>query len=185
MTRSSLTAEGTVEQIETRATLIKTYSGERAVVPNSDIYTNAVLVKTAFPIIRSQYDVGIGIGYGDDIAEATDVMIQALKNVAEIDHSKSPEVLVWGLDASWVTLRVRWWTKSPRAEVVNAQSKVIGAIKQALDEAGIDMPYETRVQLFHDQTEAIDGDRTAQREGWPAPKSGSIQPRWKVRQDNK
>ena len=46
------------------------------------------------------------------------------------------------------------------------------AIKEALDEARIDMPYATRVPLLHDQTEAIDGDRSAQREGWPAPDDG-------------
>ena len=51
--------EGTVERIETRATLIKTYDGQRVVIPNSDIYTNAIQVKTAFEKRRSQYDVGI------------------------------------------------------------------------------------------------------------------------------
>jgi hypothetical protein len=30
------------------------------------------------------------------------------------------------------------------------------------------MPYPTQVTLFHDQTEETDGDRSAQREGWPA-----------------
>ena len=34
--------------------------------------------------------------------------------------------------------------------------------------AGIDLPFPTQVVLFHDQTEATDGDRRRQREGWPA-----------------
>ena len=33
--------EGTVERIETRATLIKTYDGRGVVIPNADIYTEA------------------------------------------------------------------------------------------------------------------------------------------------
>ncbi len=33
--------EGTVMRIETRATIIRTYDGQRVVLPNSDIYTNA------------------------------------------------------------------------------------------------------------------------------------------------
>ncbi len=45
---------------------------------------------------------------------------------------------------------------------------MIAAVKKALAEAGIDLPFPTRVVLFHDQTEATDGDRTRQREGWPA-----------------
>jgi small conductance mechanosensitive channel len=53
------------------------------------------------------------------------------------------------------------------------------AVKQALVENGIDLPFETRVVLFHDQTEETDGDRRRQREGWPAgegeaPKSRKI-----------
>ncbi|WP_312745748.1 hypothetical protein [Candidatus Nitrospira neomarina] len=49
-----------------------------------------------------------------------------------------------------------------------------------MDKAGIDMPYETQVQLFHDQTESMDGDRATQRQGWPAPKDGTTQPGWKA-----
>jgi hypothetical protein len=52
---------------------------------------------------------------------------------------------------------------------------VIEAIKRALDEAGIDMPFETIVQLVHDQTEETDGRRGEQREGWP--RGGRARPR--------
>ena len=41
------------------------------------------------------------------------------------------------------------------------------------------MPYETAVHLFHDQTEADEGDRSKQREGWPAATVGSTRPRWR------
>ncbi len=158
--------EGSVEKIETRATIIKTYSGERIVIPNSEIYTNAVKVNTAHDSRRSQYD--IGIGYGDDMEEAVKVLKKALTGIEGLDADKEVEVLPWDLAASWVTLRVRWWTKSQRSAVVKARVKVISAIKSALDKAKIDMPYETQVQLFHDQTETVDGNREAQREGWPA-----------------
>ncbi len=33
---------------------------------------------------------------------------------------------------------------------------------------GIDLPFPTRQVLVHDQTEATDGDRARQREGWSA-----------------
>ena len=47
------------------------------------------------------------------------------------------------------------------------RARIIAAIKRALDAAGIDMPFETVVQLWHDQTEETDGVRGRQREGWP------------------
>ncbi len=157
--------EGTVSKIETRATIIITYAGVKIVVPNSEIYTSALKVNTANELIRSQYDVGIG--YGDSIEDAVKILKDKVTSIEGVDQSKEVQVLPWGLDASWVTLRVRWWTKSDKASVINIQSKVIQTIKQALDGARIDMPYDTYVHLIHDQTEEGDGDRSRQREGWP------------------
>ena len=169
---------GSVERIETRATIIRQYNAKRVVIPNSDIYTNAVKVITANDRIRGQYDVGVG--YGDSIQEAKDVIRAAVQDVEGVDREKGVDVLTWDLAASWVTIRVRWWTKSQRGDVVQIHDRVLQAMKLALDDARIDMPYNTQVHLFHDQTEETDGDRTAQREGWPAPKEGSApQPRWK------
>ncbi len=170
--------EGRVKQIETRATIIKTYDGQKAVIPNSDIYTNAVLVKTAYKKRRSQYD--IGIGYGDDVKEACQIIKETLMEIEGIEADPAPEAFAWDLAASWVTVRARWWSDSRRSDIVDVKSRAIMAIKYALDEAQIDMPYETVVHLFHDQTEERDGTPGKQREGWPAPKDKDIKPRWKT-----
>ena len=158
--------EGTVEHIQARATSIKTYDGRRVVIPNSDLYTQAVTVNTAFATIRSSYDVGIG--YGDDIEAARSVILDALDGLEGLKPQPAPEVIPWDLAGSSVNLRVRWWTDSPRGAVVLAKGRVIAAIRDALTKAQIDMPYPTQVMLFHDQTEEADGDRRRQREGWPA-----------------
>ncbi|SDZ87453.1 mechanosensitive ion channel family protein [Microbulbifer marinus] len=173
--------EGTVKKIENRATLIRTFDGQRVVIPNSDIYTTAVVVKTAHPLRRSEYDVGIG--YGDDIDRACEVLEGAVRKVDGVQNKPPVEALPWELAASWVTIRVRWWTKSRQTDANHIGSAVVRAIKLALDEAHIDMPFETCVQLLHDQTEEDDGDRGRQREGWPAPAEGSTKPRWKARTD--
>lgn len=171
-------SEGTVERIETRATILRTYDGQRVVIPNSDVYTNSVLVRTAYEKRRSEYDVGIG--YGDGIDEACRVIREAVERCEGVASDPGVEALPWDLAASWVTIRARWWTESPRADQVHTRARVIQAIKEALDEARIDMPYETRVQLLHDQTEETDGDRSAQREGWPTTEEGSTRPRWRA-----
>jgi len=44
-------------------------------------------------------------------------------------------------------------------DVLVAQDKVLAETKKRLQAAGIDLPYPTRQVLFHDQTEATDGDR--------------------------
>ncbi len=157
--------EGTVEDIQTRATFIRTYDGRRVVIPNADLFTQSVIVNTAFPTRRSQYDVAIG--YRDDIARARQVILDAITGIDEVLQTPAPDAFVVELAPSSVNIRTRWWTHSQRAEVIKLSARVIEAIKLALDEAGIDMPYPTRQVLFHDQTEEIDGDRARQREGWP------------------
>ena len=158
--------EGTVEHIEARATLIRTYDGQRVVIPNSDIYTGTVTVRTAFPTRRSEYDVGIG--YGDDLDAACRVILDALRGLDGVEPEPAPEAIPWSLEGSWVNIRVRWWSDSRRRSVVLTQGRVIAAVRRALGEAGIDLPFPTRVVLLHDQTEETDGDRKRQREGWPA-----------------
>ena len=161
---------GTVESIETRATFIRTYDGRRVIIPNSQIYSDPVQVITAYNRVRSQYDVGIG--YGDDIAEAKRIALETIKGIDGVMQDPAPDVLTWDLAGSSVNLRVRWWSDPARGNVVGLRDKVLMQVSQALLAAGIDLPFPTQQILFHDQTEATDGDRTAQREGWPAPQDG-------------
>lgn len=163
--------EGEVERIETRATLIRTYDGRRVVIPNADIYTDAVEVNTAFDTRRSQYDVMIGCN--DDWEQAMEIMEKTAAEIDGVLGDPAPEAIPWSMDADGNTIRLRWWTKSPRGEVVKAWGRVIRRVYQELDKAGIDLPYPTRVLLFHDQTDEHDGVRSKQREGWPTKPDGS------------
>ena len=162
---------GTVESIETRATFIRTYDGKRVIIPNSQIYTDPVQVITAYNRVRSQYDVGIG--YGDDIAEAKRIALEAVRGVEGVLHDPAPDVLTWDLAGSSVNLRVRWWSDPDRANVVRLRDAVLMAVSGDLLAAGIDLPFPTQQVLFHDQTETTDGDRARQREGWPPPPGGA------------
>lgn len=159
--------EGTVEEIQTRATFIRTYDGRRVVVPNSELFTSAITVNTAFEQRRVEYDVGIGVS--DDIEQAKQIILSALGELESILAEPAPDVLVIELADFSVKLRVRWWIHPPRrADLLAARDVVLVRIKRALLEHGIDLPFPTTQVLFHDQTEKTDGDRRHQREGWPA-----------------
>ncbi|MCH2488292.1 MAG: mechanosensitive ion channel family protein, partial [Erythrobacter sp.] len=138
----------------------------RIIVPNSKIYTEPVTVITAYQILRSEYDVGIG--YGDDVAEARRLALEAVQGVEGVMSDPAPDVLLWDLAGSSQNLRVRWWTDPTRGNVVKTKDRVLERVAGRLAEAGIDLPFPTNVVLLHDQTEAIDGNRRKQREGWPA-----------------
>ncbi len=170
--------EGTVENIETRATTIRTYDGRRIVIPNAELFTNSVTVNTAFEKRRIEYD--FGIGYGDDIDQAKRLILQTINETEGVLQDPPADVLVMELADFTVNIRGRWWISPPRrADTLDFRDKVLTAVKNKLLANGIDMPFPTQQILFHDQTEETDGNRKRQREGWPAgsgqvPQSRSI-----------
>lgn len=168
--------EGTVENIETRATFIRTYDNRRVVIPNAVLFTSAVTVNTAYEVRRIEYDVGIG--YGDDMERARSVILETLAAVPDVLDDPAPDVLCMELAESALKLRVRWWIRPPaRRDALESRDRVLSAIKRALRDAGVDMPFQTMQVLLHDQTEEVDGDRERQREGWPPGEGPSPRPR--------
>lgn len=159
--------EGTIEEIEARATKMRTYDGRLVVIPNSELYKGSFIVNTAYPTRRLQYDVVIG--NGDDIATAKKVMLDALHGLPDVEQEPAPDVLLIAYADAGVAIRLRWWIKPPRrSDALEIQDQVLEKVKAALTRHGIDLPYPTYQVLFHDQTEDTDGDRRRQREGWPA-----------------
>ncbi len=106
--------EGTVEEIETRATFLRTYDGRRVVIPNSDIYTESVIVNTAFEFRRSEYEIGIGCN--DDWDKARRIMEKACASVPGVIADPPPETIPVLLGDFANVVRLRWWTKSRRAD---------------------------------------------------------------------
>jgi small conductance mechanosensitive channel len=153
---SALGYEGTVEEINVRSTRLKTYDGERAVLPNGDVYTSAVLVRTAYDKRRVRFTVGIG--YPDSIDEARRTIHRVLAKTEGVLDDPGPWVYVTELAASSVNFTVYFWVESQQANVLAVSDRVATGVKLALDRAQIDMPYPHTVVLFHGATGTRDGD---------------------------
>lgn len=141
--------EGTVEKIETRATMIKTYDGRRVVIPNSDIYSDSVVVNTAFKIRRSEYDIGIGCN--DDWEKARRIMETSCAAVPGVEPDPAPETIPVDLGAYANVIRLRWWTRSDRASQLSTFGAVLQAVQTALVKEGVDLPYPTEIHLHQGQ----------------------------------
>lgn len=163
--------EGTVEDIKIRATTIKTYDGRQVVIPNSDLYTSALTVNTAYKQRRLQ--VAVGIGYEDDIEAAKAEILQALDKVESVSKKAQPSVIATGFGDSTIDLMVRWFIEDgTQANKVTSIHQVIVEIKSALDAAGVNIPFPIRtidlsdpsvtsiVNKLHEQ-KAIDFNKAA------------------------
>ena len=130
--------EGTITQIQLRATTMKTYDGRVVYIPNQEVFQASIINNTASPRRRSS--VLVGIDYAEDISDAIAVIIRVLNNVAEVEASPAPDVLVSELATSTVNLEIRFWVDSRRSGFLATTSKVAQEVKEALETAGIDMP---------------------------------------------
>jgi small-conductance mechanosensitive channel len=142
--------EGAVEEITTRSTRVKTYDGERAVLPNGDVYTNAVLVRTAYDHRRVR--LSVGIGYQDSIEHARSVIGEALDKTEGVLNEPEPSIFVEEFAPSSVNLSIFFWTNSRQANVLKVIDAAMTAIKIALDEAEIDIPYPHTVVRMQPST---------------------------------
>jgi small conductance mechanosensitive channel len=144
--------EGTVEEINTRATRLQTYDGELVNVPNGDVYTRAVLVRTAYGTRRLRFTVPIG--YPDSLEKARETIHQVLATTEGVHAEPAPWVHVTELAPSSVNFTVYFWTDARQAHVLQTGNRVATNIKLALDRAGIDMPYPHAVIRLQDETRA-------------------------------
>ena len=130
--------EGTITQIQLRATTMKTYDGRVVYIPNQEVFQASIINNTASPRRRSS--VVVGIDYGEDISKALTVIKGVLPQVEGVETTPDPDVLVMELAASTVNLEVRFWVDSRRAGFLATTSRVAQEVKEALEAADIDMP---------------------------------------------
>jgi small conductance mechanosensitive channel len=137
--------EGTVQAVETRATLVKTFAGKLVIIPNTDIYTTSVTVNTAYDLRR--VEIMVPVGMGTDLGAAIEAFRAAAVSVEHVLEDPPVDVLPWEFSENNVNMRVRWWTKSQRTYEVRTRAAVVAAIKRAAQEAEIDIPADTTISF--------------------------------------
>jgi small conductance mechanosensitive channel len=145
--------EGTVTDIQTRATTIVTYDDRQIIIPNATLFTNAVTINTATKQRRSEQLVGIS--YDSDIDAACTLIENAIGKIEGVLADPAPDVVVDDLAESSVNLKARWWTDARRSNVIGTKSAVIREIKYTLDEHGIDIPFPNRTLHIRDDLEKV------------------------------
>jgi len=134
---------GIVEDISLRVTRVRTFDNELLTVPNSQLTSNVVKNPVAKDQLRLQFL--FGIGYDDDIDQATDIILEEAAEHDGILGDPEPSVRLTELGDSSVGLKSRIWIENPsRADFVKTRGEYVQAVKERFDEEGIDIPYPNR-----------------------------------------
>ena len=137
---------GKVEHITLRETHVRKLSGELTVVPNSILFKNPVEIVTDEE--QRRHEVVIGVSYDTNLDHAATVIHRAVEGVDNVLASKGIDIFAKEFNSSSVDFLVRWWAGSTPRSGWESKDKVIRAIKGALDEAGIEIPYPYVTHTF-------------------------------------
>lgn len=139
--------QGVVKHISIRTTQIRTYNGEKVLLPNSTVFTDPVKVFTAYSFRRT--DLSVGVDYDTSLPEATKILQATISNTDGVLREPFPEIDIVNFGESSIDFVVRYWTDSPQQQVRYVQTQAIAAIKKAFDTADINIPYPIRTLYHH------------------------------------
>ena len=145
--------EGTVEDIQIRATFLRSPDGRRIVIPNATVYTSAVTVNTAYQRRRCEFVVGIG--YEDDIQKAKSIIMSILDKDPTILSQPGFAVNVNALADFSINLNVRWWVDTTETTTAASISEVQEHVIQGFAEHDISIPYPVQeVKVYRGSNDA-------------------------------
>jgi small-conductance mechanosensitive channel len=134
---------GIVEDISLRVTRVRTFDNELLTVPNSQLTDGVIKNPVAKDKLRLKFV--FGIGYDDDMDEATEIIVEQAESHPDILDDPAPSVRLTELADDYVGLQSRVWIQNPsRADFVKTRADYVKNVKQRFDEAGIDIPYPQR-----------------------------------------
>lgn len=146
---------GTVEEITIFHTILQTPDNQKKIIPNGSISNSVITNITANPTRR--VDLTIGIGYGDDLRRAKDVLERIVKADERILAEPAPAIMVSSLGDSAVNIVCRPWVKKGDWWAVHCD--LLEKIKLEFDAEGISIPYPQRdVHLYSNENTAVQSE---------------------------
>ncbi|EKB59568.1 mechanosensitive ion channel family protein [Bergeyella zoohelcum] len=131
---------GTVEEISILQTIILKADLKTVILPNGNVFNNAIINYSKTGVRR--VEITIGIGYQDDFDKAKEVLIEVMKNEPLLLHDKGYVLEINDFGDNSVNLAMYAFTES--SNFLQAKWRLNRATKLALDKHGISIPYPQR-----------------------------------------
>lgn len=127
--------EGTVEDIQIRATYLRSADGRRILIPNATVYTSSITVNTAYPRRRCSFEVNIS--YKDDAQQAKQLVLDILNNKRTILTQPCFCVNISTLADASFKLNAYWWIDTKETSIAASISEVQEDVVQSFRQHGL------------------------------------------------
>ncbi|MBY6067337.1 mechanosensitive ion channel family protein [Leisingera aquaemixtae] len=148
---------GTVHEITLNNTVIASLSNLKVIIPNSEVWGNTITNYSSFDTRRAEWT--FGVGYGANLATAEKVIRDTIMGDSRSHSDPEPFLQVNELNSSSVDFLVRVWVDA--AEYFQYQADMKRKVKEALDAAGVEIPFPTRT-LIRAEPKREEGDAKGQ-----------------------
>lgn len=129
--------EGRVEYIGVRATRLRKDDGELVLIPNGEMYSNALTIRGAGAGRRIK--LKITIGYEAEIERAKEVILAVLQSLDGVMNEPPSNVVVTDLTPDGVNLSVYFWVDTDKNSPLQVFDQAASMIKKDLSKAGIEL----------------------------------------------
>ncbi|WP_456458913.1 mechanosensitive ion channel family protein [Reichenbachiella sp.] len=138
---------GTVEKIDLRVTMLRTFQGLHVIIPNKDVFQSPVTNYTKTSDRR--IDLDVGVSYADDLEKVKKVAIEAVSELPYLLPNKEVELHYTAFGDSSINFKLMIWVHYPdEPGYLRAQSDAIIAVKKAFDANDITIPFPIRTMDF-------------------------------------
>ncbi|WP_420010526.1 mechanosensitive ion channel family protein [Tateyamaria sp.] len=131
---------GTVKDVTLNFTELADVGNVQVIIPNSEVWGNVIVNYSSYATRRAEWT--FGVGYGVNLKAAEDVIRETVMGDDRTHADPAPFVQVNNLGDSSVDFLVRAWCNS--GDYFQYQADIKRKVKEALDEAGVDIPFPTR-----------------------------------------
>ena len=132
---------GKVQKVGVRASIIATYDGAEVIVPNSALVTSQVTNWTLSSRTRRS-GLQIGVAYGTPPRQVIELLVAAATSHPDVLAKPAPSASFQGFGDSALNFQLYFWTSIDAAG--RAKSDVAVAVSEALERAGIEVPFPQR-----------------------------------------
>jgi len=134
---------GAVKQIEIFTTKLTGLSNKEIIIPNGSLSNGNIVNYTTAGTRR--VDLVFGVGYDSDIKKTKEVLMNVLTSHPKVLKDPEPSVNLMELADSSINFAVRPWCET--ADYWTVYFEVTEQTKEALDAAGIEIPYPHQVEI--------------------------------------
>lgn len=134
---------GVVKEIEIFTTKLLTPTNKEVIIPNGALSNGNIVNYSSEGKLR--VDLTFGVGYDSDIKQTKDVLMKVLTSNPKVLQDPAPTVNVSELADSSINFAVRPW--STVADYWDVYFETHENVKEALDAAGIEIPYPHAVEI--------------------------------------